>query len=102
MPLHPGHMGVAEERDPVGIQLERLAHRTATTCLGLVRQAVHEVEIDRLDAAQRAATRDAGAVPAKDCRRPIDLAPYRIEDPARPGSPGWTPAAARDSDVRPE
>ena len=47
--LHPGHMGIAEYRHPVGPHFGRQIDGTLHVFDGLVWQAVHEIEVDRLD-----------------------------------------------------
>ena len=57
--LHPRHMGVAEYRNPVGLEVEGAPRRVGDARLGLQRQAVDQVEIERADA-ERARGLSAG------------------------------------------
>jgi hypothetical protein len=50
MTLHPRHVGVAEQRNPVGTERKRLLGGVDDTGHGLLRQAVHQIEIDMDDA----------------------------------------------------
>ncbi len=59
MLLHPRNMGVAEHGDAVGLEIERAPRGARDALLGLQRQAVDEVEIERADAE---AARFAGAI----------------------------------------
>ncbi len=43
-------MGVAEHRDPVGLEVERAPRGAGDALLGLQRQAVDQVEVERADA----------------------------------------------------
>ena len=49
MSLHPGHMGVTEQRQPIRLQAGRRIHRSPDAAQVLMRQAVHQIDIDRLD-----------------------------------------------------
>ena len=48
--LHPWHVGVAEQRDPVGPECERALGRIGDGGHSLMRQPVHQIEIDMDDA----------------------------------------------------
>jgi hypothetical protein len=48
--LHPRHVGVAEQRDPVGSERERALGRVDDGGHGLIGQPVHQIEIDMDDA----------------------------------------------------
>ena len=50
MGLHPGDMGVAEQGQPVRLQSDRLVDGLHHELDRLVRQAVHEIEVDGRDA----------------------------------------------------
>ena len=46
MALHPGHMGVAENRHPIGREVESAARRAGDAFVRLERQPVDEVEVE--------------------------------------------------------
>ncbi len=48
--FHPGHMGVAKQTDPFRRKSQYRLDRRKHTGNGLVRQAVHEIDVDRADA----------------------------------------------------
>ena len=85
MPLHPGHVGVAEKEIRSGSS-SRARHRRNDVLDGLERQAVHEIEVERLIPAWRShsATR---RVCAKDWMRPIVCCTAGSSS-GRPGLPG--------------
>ena len=58
MLLHPGNVGVAEHGDAVRLEVERAPRGLRHPLLGLQRQAVDEVEVERADAER---TRGFGA-----------------------------------------
>ncbi len=48
---HPRHMGVAKQRDPVGAKADDLVHRVGDPRLGLVRQPVEQIDVERCNLA---------------------------------------------------
>ena len=60
MPLHPGHMGVAEQRESVGGQRDHLVERARELGRVLPRQAIDRVDIERARARARHASIRAG------------------------------------------
>ena len=52
--LEPGHVGVAEKRDAVGLQLQDLIDRVAEALRRLIRQAVDQVHVDAVEFQARA------------------------------------------------
>ena len=48
--FHPGYVGIAEQRDAVGTERERALGRVGDGRRGLMRQPVHQIEIDMDDA----------------------------------------------------
>ena len=49
MTFHPGHMGIAEQRDAIRVKLDGARDGFRERRHGLMRQAVHQIEIDAGD-----------------------------------------------------
>ena len=47
--FEPGHMGVAEQRDAIGLQLEDLIDGVAEAFRRLVRQTINEIDVDAIE-----------------------------------------------------
>ena len=44
--LQPWHVGITEQRNPVGLQLQNLVHRVAEALWRLIRQAINQIHVD--------------------------------------------------------
>ena len=86
MPLHPGHVGVAEAGDPLGVEFEGARHRRNDVLDGLERQAVHEIEVERPDPGVAQPLCDAARLRRIGCVR--SSAARRVRSSGRPGLPG--------------
>ena len=73
--LEPRHMGIAEDRDAVGLQLRRLLRGSGDTLHRLGGEAVHEVEVHACEA--RLAQEFVGGLDEAEGLQPVDLHLHR-------------------------
>ena len=101
-------MRIPEQRNPVGLHRGGLTERLRQNCIVLKRQAIHQVEIDRIDTALAQAGHGPGNVVTRlyAADRGLHLRIKGLHtqtglddaDAANRGQPGWRQAAGIDLD----